>query len=247
MGVKHVIRTQGCGLGSEKADNLGSPGTWRRELLKKTGSCALPTPRGPQRKKKKNQRSQEGYRIAKEPGEDRREETDQKGGDEGDGHPSTGRHSPGSFQHRAGPATSRNDSRRNSRQRAAPGRPTAATAMALGEDGAWRPETRCGSAPAAAQRHRELTTESKATDCSATPRDSTATCATLTSLPLRHVGARDWRRPAPPPGLRLFEGGTGQGAVAWVESRFRLHRECRVWLATMFWKVPSVKLPQFKG
>lgn len=62
----------------------------------------------------------------------------------------------------------------------------------------------------------------KAKRSTAARRYGSVTCAALTSLPLRHVGVRDWPRLPLPLGLRLFEGGVRQGAVAWAESRLRL-------------------------
>lgn len=53
MRVKLVIRTQGCGRSVRESGQSGSPGTWRRGLLK-TEPCAPPTPRGPHREGKKN-------------------------------------------------------------------------------------------------------------------------------------------------------------------------------------------------
>lgn len=187
---------------TRKVDNLGVQGPGE---LFRTDSCAPPTPRGPYQKSKEARRGQTGGKWSK------------GGGDEGEGHPQGRTHQDRSSTAQgrlpagmtAG-ATAGSARLSGGRQRPQPWR--------------WMKTALGGPRPA-----REVCPPLRSDpgnppqkDCLTAARRDSSSCASLTSLPLRHVDVRDWSisdsllLPHP------LVGGTRQGAVAWAESSRRL-------------------------
>lgn len=182
---------------TREVDNLGVQGPGE---LFRTDSCAPPTPRGPYQKSKEARRGQTRGKRSK------------AGGDEGEGHPQgrthQGRSSTAQGRLPAGMtagATAGSARLSGGRQRPQPWR--------------WVKTALGGPRPAGkvCPPLRSDPGNPPQKDCrTAAQRDDSSACASLTSLPLRHVDVRDWSRSVPPLAPHLLVGGTRQGAVVSV-------------------------------